>query len=164
VCGTIRSEVKKMAGLVRRETKPVDVFDRFDRMFDEWTKSLPVRWPTFLSRDWPAEEMIRVDEYREQGTLVIRAELPGVDPDKDIELTVSDGMLRIDAERHEEEKVEEKGYMRRELRSGSFVRTLPLPEGVSETDVKATYEDGILEIRVPVAEPEPARKIEIKKS
>lgn len=161
--GTIGSEVKKMTGLVKSETKPVDVFDRFDRMFDEWAKSLPMRWQTFFGREWPAEGMIRVDEYRENGTLVVRAELPGIDPDKDVELTVSDGMLRIDAERREEEKVEEKGYLRRELRTGSFMRTLPLPEGVSEADVEASYTDGILEIRVPVAEPEPARKIKITK-
>lgn len=155
-----------MVGLLKREPKPVDVFDRFDHLFDEWTKSLPMRWPTFFGREWPEEEMIRVDEYREDGALVIRAELPGIDPDKDIELTVSDGMLHIEAERHEEEKVEEKGYLRRELRTGSFMRTLPLPEGVSEHDVEASYKDGILSIRIPVTEPEPeaARKIEITKS
>jgi HSP20 family protein len=164
LCGTIRTEVKMMAGLLKSEPKSVDVFDRFDRMFDEWTKSLPMRWPTFFNREWPAKEMIRVDEFRENGTLVIRAELPGIDPDKDVELTVVNGMLRIDAERREEEKVEEKGYLRHELRRGSFMRTLPLPEGVSETDVKASYKDGILEIRVPVAETAPARKIEITKT
>ena len=52
-----------------------------------------------------------------------------------------------------EEKTEDKGYTRQELRYGSFSRTLPLPEGASESDIKATYKDGILEIRVPVSEP-----------
>ena len=55
---------------------------------------------------------------------------------------------RIEAERREEEKTEEKGYVRHEMHYGSFARTLPLPEGVSEADIKATYKDGILDIRV----------------
>ena len=157
-----------MAGLLKHEAKPVDLFDRFDRMFDEWTKSLPFRRPMFFGRDWAGDEMIRVDEYRENGDLVIRAELPGIDPDKDVELTVRDGMLHIEAERREEAKEEEKGYLRHELRFGSFARTLPLPEGVSESDVKASYKDGILEIHIPAPatkpDPEPAKKIAIAKS
>lgn len=153
-----------MTGLLKHEGKPVDVFDRFDRMFDEWTKSLPFRRPALVGHDMASGHMIRVDEFRENGNLVIRAELPGIDPDKDVELTVSEGVLHIDAEHREEENVEEKGYVRHELRCGSFTRTLPLPEGVSESDVTATYKDGILEIRVPAPAPEPAQKIAITKS
>ena len=73
---------------------------------------------------------------------MVRADLPGIDPEKDVELTVSDGMLHIRAERREEEKREEKGYLRQELRYGSLSRTLPLPEGVTESDITATYKDG----------------------
>jgi HSP20 family protein len=83
-------------------------------------------------------------------TLVIRAELPGIDPDKDVEITIDDGMLHIHAERRQEEKVEEKDLYRSELRYGAFTRTLPLPAGAGEKDVDATYTAGILEIRVPV--------------
>ncbi len=153
-----------MAGLLKRDAKPIDVFDRFDRMFDEWTKSLPFRRPMFFGGEAMTEDMIRVDEYRENGNLVIRAELPGIDPDKDVELSVSDTMLHIEAEHREEEKTEEKGYLRQELRYGSFTRTLPLPEGVSESDVTASYKDGILEIRIPAPVPEPAKRIAITKS
>jgi HSP20 family protein len=162
--GPFEVEVVSMAGLLKREAKSVDVFDRFDRMFDEWMKGLPFRRPAVFGRDWETEDMIKVDEYRENGNLVVRAELPGIDPDKDVELTVSDSMLHIEAERREEEKVEEKGYLRHELRCGSFTRTLPLPEGVSEADVTASYKDGILEIRIPAPEPEPAKKIAISKT
>ncbi len=158
-----------MAGLVKKgdtKVERTDVFDRFDRMFDDWMRVLPLRRPGVLARQWMAEDMIRVDEFRENGNLVIRAEVPGIDPDKDVELTVSDGLLRIDAERREEETEEKKGYERHELRYGSFSRTLPLPEGVSEKDIKATYKDGILEIRVPSPEPKPvvATKIPIAKT
>jgi HSP20 family protein len=157
-------EAMIMAGLLKREPRPVDVFDRFDRMFDEWMKGLPFRRPMVSGREWATEDVIRVDEFREDGDLVFRAELPGIDPDKDVELTVSDGMLHIAAERREEEKVEEKGYLRHEIRAGSFSRTLPLPEGVSEADVTATYKDGILQIRIPWPTPEPAKKIAISKT
>ena len=69
-------------------------------------------------------------------------------------------MLYIEAERREEEKREEKGYLRRELRYGS----LPLPEGVTEADITATCKDGILGIRIPAPKREEATKIAISKS
>jgi HSP20 family protein len=96
--------------------------------------------------------------------LVIRAELPGIDPNKDVELTVSDGMLTIEAQRHEDESIEEEGYLRRELRYGSFTRMLPLPAKVNETDIEANYSNGILESRVPVPKEVPATKIRVGKS
>jgi len=140
-----------MAGLVRRtrplpepvEAEPVDVLgpiDRaFERMFGFWDAFAPFR-PTMLS-PLAGDKFIPVEEFRENGSTVIRAELPGIDPDKDVDLTVSDGM--------------------RELRYGSFARTLPLPEGADESDVTASYKDGILEVRVPAATPEPGKKIPI---
>lgn len=150
------------SGLQRRRNDMVTPFSRLDRLFDEWFRTLPMRR---FGLEPPGEELIRVDEFREGDTQVIRAELPGIDPDEDVELTVADGMLRIEAQRRTEEKTEEKGYTRQELRYGSFTRTLPMPEGASEADIKATYRDGILEIRVPIVEPtvsEPT-KISIKK-
>ena len=156
-----------MTGLLKREPKEserLDMFDRFDRFFDDWMRVRPFRRPMAFGRDWAPEDMIRVDEFHENGTLVVRAELPGLDPDKDVELTVTNGNLRIAAERREEENTEEKGYVHHELRYGSFTRTLPLPEGVSETDIKADYKNGILEIRVPALEPTPATKIPIAKT
>jgi HSP20 family protein len=153
-----------MAGLLKRETKAVEPFGWFDRMFDEWPAMFPFHWAS--TSPWFAEYGIRVEEYRANGALVIRAELPGIDPAKDVDVTVSDGALHIKAERHEEEKTEKKGYRRRELRYGSFTRTLPLPEGVSTSDVTAGYKDGILEIRLPVpeAKTEPVLKIPVTTS
>jgi HSP20 family protein len=154
-----------MPGLIRREhrtAEPFDVFGRFDRLFDEWARSLRLPF-----EGWGHEDLIRVDEFRDGDDLVVRAELPGIDPDRDVELTVTGGMLHIEAQRREEEKVEDKGFMRRELRYGSLVRTLPLPEGVVESDIKANYRDGILEIRVKapkkVSKPE-TKRIQISRS
>ena len=159
-----------MPGLMKREPREprepreetADVFGRFDRMFEEWARMMPFR-PVF-PRWREVEDLIRVEEYRQDGTLVIRADLPGIDPDKDVELTVSGGMLHIKAERHEEEKREEKGYLRREVRYGSLSRSLPLPAGVTGAGITAAYKDGVLEIRIPEPKREPAKKIAISKS
>src|SRR6476661_10869473 len=144
-----------MSSLQRRRTGEIAPFGRLDRMFDEWFRTLPMR-QFGMGPDVPGEELIRVDEYRDGNTQVIKADLPGIDPEKDVELTVVDGMLRINAQRRVEEKTEDQGYTRHELRYGSFTRTLPMPEGHSEKDITATYKDGMLEIRVPVAEPQAA--------
>jgi HSP20 family protein len=132
-----------------RSTDRIELWDALDGLFGDWAK-----------------RAIRVDEFHENGTLVIRAEMPGVDPDKDVELTVRDGMLHIRAERKEEAKTEDKGFVHHELRFGSFARSLPMPAGLTESDVTATYKDGILEIRVPApaVAVEPAKKIAIKKT
>ncbi len=81
--------------------------------------------------------------------LVVRAELPGIDPDKDVEITVTDGYLHLRAERRSELKDETEGRTRSEFRYGSLSRTVALPRGVSVDDIRATYGEGILEIRVP---------------
>jgi HSP20 family protein len=104
-----------------------------------------------LDIDWDTS-WLRVEEFVDDKTLVIRAELPDIDPDEDVELTIADGVLHIRAERREKSEHKDKGGYRSEFRYGSFVRTLPLPEGSKEDDVKATYKDGVLEVRVPVAE------------
>ncbi len=163
-----------MARLLRREPRslvpaevvgPVDLFgdlDRaFARMFGDWPATFPMRRPATSVSPWLAATFIPVDEFERDGSLVVRAELPGIDPEKNVDVTVEDGMLHILARRHEEESVEDGQYFRKEIRHGSFERVLPLPEGVREPDVKATYRDGILEIVVPLPEAEPAKKIDI---
>jgi HSP20 family protein len=112
--------------------------------------------PMWLAPPWAVDEMIRVEEYRQNGTLVVRAELPGIDPDKDVRLTVVNGRLAIEAERHEESEAEQDGFMLRELRYGTFSRTLPLAAGVTAASITATYKDGLLEVRIPAATATPA--------
>ncbi|MGY1735056.1 MULTISPECIES: Hsp20/alpha crystallin family protein [unclassified Geodermatophilus] len=138
-----------MTTLQERDKRTLESpWSRLDRLFDEWMRTMPMRR---LLGEGPGEEVIRVDEYRDDDTQVIRAELPGIDPDRDVQLTISNGMLRIDAERRIEEETQQKGFTRHEMRYGSFTRTLPLAEGATEDDIHAEYKDGVLEIRVPVA-------------
>ena len=96
--------------------------------------------------------------------LVIRAELPGVDPDRDIDVSVDNGVLTIAAERQESNREQlEKGY-RSEFRYGSFVRQVRLPAGTSAEVVSAAYKDGVLEIRMPKPTQEGAsRRIQIQR-
>jgi HSP20 family protein len=123
------------------------------------------RWPTisqWFDSAFAAVDPIHIEERRDEDGLVIRAELPGIDPEKDVELTVSHGMLRIHGERREESQHDDEAGFRSELRYGAFTRVLPLPAGASESDVKATYEDGFLEVRIPVdAETAAARKVPV---
>ena len=135
-------------------------YDFFDRFFHwpELFRHTPMVWP-----EVDPGTLIRVDEFRENGNLVVRAEMPGLDIEKDVEVTITDHVLHIAAEHREEETVDEKAFYRKELRYGSFRRDLPLPEGCDENEIKATYQKGILEIRVPVLEEKPAevKKIEV---
>jgi len=116
-----------------------------------------LRWPVFpllgLTKDFP----MRLEEFADDGYLVVRAELPGVDPEKDVEITVDDGLLTIRGERRSQTKSEQKGRRFSEMQYGSFSRTIPLPQGVSEKDVAASYRNGILEVRLTLAKPVPAK-------
>jgi HSP20 family protein len=93
-----------------------------------------------------ASHGIRVEDYVKDGSYVIRAELPGVDPEKDVEVTVSKGVLTISAHRQEESE----GKHRSEFRYGAFARSVTLPEGADEDHIQASYDMGILEVVVKI--------------
>lgn len=138
--------------MLQRHSNNTEVAEREGWSFGGWP-AFPL-WRSFdeLVRDGWGRRMVAVEEYTEDGTLVVRAELPGIDPDTDVEITLSEGMLQISAERTEEEDTSGRSFRRRELRYGSFARNLPVPQGVDEDKITATYRDGILEVRVPMPE------------
>jgi HSP20 family molecular chaperone IbpA len=122
-------------------------------MFAELFDWLEGEFPPVL-RPFGGGHMMRVEEYVDDGHHVIRAELPGIDPDKDITVTIDSGVLTVKAERREEKK----GEHRSEFRYGAFSRSVSLPAGADESDVTASYAKGILEIRIgmkPERKPEP---------
>jgi HSP20 family protein len=106
-------------------------------------------------------EAIRVEDFVDENHYVVRAELAGIDPEKDVEVTVGGDYLTIRAERHDKTE----GGHRSEFRYGSFARSLLLPPDIDEEDVKATYRDGILTVSVGLnfGDPELIKKIEVKK-
>lgn len=129
-------------------------------------------WPVRLRRrvDLETEDMemhvLRVEELHEDDTLVVRADLPGVDPDDDVRVEVADGVLHIEAHREESEKHKGSGGYRSEFRYGAFVRDMRLPTGVDTGSIQASYHDGILEVRVPWPEAAkvPVTKVSISRS
>ena len=92
-----------------------------------------------------------VDVFSRGNDLVVRAELPGIDPQKDVEVSVQNGMLTIRGERRQEQVQEGEQWYRMERSYGSFERSIALPESVNETDIEAKYDNGILEVIVPRA-------------
>jgi HSP20 family protein len=114
----------------------------------------------FLDGDLTMSPSIKVEQFLDGSTLVVRAEVPGIDPDKDVDVSVSEGMLHITAEREEKTEHKSKTGYRSEFRYGSFTRSIALPPGAREEDVTATYTDGVLEVRAPapVAAPDATSK------
>ena len=118
--------------------------------------------PKPFLKQFAGRNAIRVEDYVEAGQYILRAELPGIDPEKDVDISVADGTLTMRVERREVKK----DVNRSEFRYGSFQRTVDLPRGADEDDVRATYDNGILEVRVAVREGEqqtPARHIPISR-
>jgi len=102
---------------------------------------------------------IKIEEFTKDGKLVVRAELPGIDPEKDISVSVHDGYLVIKGERREEHKDE----YRTEFSYGSFTRTIALPRGFNDETVHADYKDGILEVSLDLPTPvAKEKKIQVK--
>ena len=90
----------------------------------------------------------KVDVYEEEGRIVFKAELPGVDK-KDIEVTVKDAVLTLKGERSVDKEVKEKNYYRKERSFGKFERAFNLPGDVNAESIEADFKDGILKVSVP---------------
>lgn len=109
-------------------------------------------WSPRLFEMDPEVASMRVEEFVEKDALVIKAEVPGIDPDKDVTVSVTEGRLRIQARRSEESEHRDKDSYRSEFHYGLFVRDISLPRGVNRDDVTASYKDGVLTVRVPIPE------------
>jgi HSP20 family molecular chaperone IbpA len=108
-----------------------------------------------------AAQSFRVEEVARDNRYLIRAELPGLDPEKDIEVTVDGATLTIHAERRQEDS----GPYSSEFRYGSLTRLVTLPVKVDAKDVTARYERGVLEVSVPAPEVRPeGDRVAIEKS
>lgn len=118
---------------------------------------LPARkWAPLLSHRLPAVDI--VDDGNE---IIVRAEVPGVCKE-DLGVTVSEHTLTIKGRTEHQEEDKREDYYRHELSYGGFARTLELPTAVDGAKVKANMKNGILEIRLPKAEPAKARDVEIE--
>lgn len=122
--------------------------------------------------EWPRQVFagfdgsLRIEETMTDDSVIVRAEIPGVDPDKDVEISVEDGLLTISAKRESKtEETKDGGGFRSEFRYGRFVRQIRVPRNADLDALSASYADGVIEIKVPIKPEEAtkARKIEIKR-
>ncbi|MDQ0239703.1 Hsp20/alpha crystallin family protein [Arthrobacter bambusae] len=121
-----------------------------DNLFGRGGLEVPEPLRRFLQGQ--SDPSLRIEQYQEGDTLVVRVDLPGIDPETDVDISIADDTLRIEARREEDaERVDKKGY-RTELRYGERSRSIPLPRGVSQDGIVATYQDGVLEIRIQLPE------------
>jgi HSP20 family protein len=102
-----------------------------------------------------------VDLLDKKDAVILRADLPGLNQ-RDIEVNVEEGFLTIRGERKGEETVKEEDYYCCERWAGSFERSLALPSGVDAEKIRATFKQGVLEVRLPKVEKAKGKKIEIK--
>lgn len=130
-----------------------------------WPSWMTARWPLWndLVRDGEIDAGIRVEEYEEDGRWTIRAEAPGIDPQRDVEVTLRDSVLSISIQRRAEKHSGGRARRRSEFTYGSFSRTISLPAAANPDTVTATYEDGILEVTVPLdGERQGVRRIDVR--
>ncbi len=143
---------KNPLSIARREpASELTPFEEFERRFEDFFRrpfsmmEAPwwTRWPA------PAEEISPyVDVFEEGGDIVVKAEIPGMRKEE-IHVEIGEKSMILSGEKRKEEKVEKKGYFRRELSYGSFARTVSLPAEVQTEKARAMFKEGVLEVRVP---------------
>jgi HSP20 family protein len=118
--------------------------ERMNRLFqDSWGQSL-----TRAEEGMPTASFVPpVDIYEDEGHIVVKAEVPGVDP-KDIDLRIENNTLTIRGERKFEKEEKEENFHRLERRYGSFYRAFTLPNTVETDKCEANYNNGVLEVRL----------------
>jgi HSP20 family protein len=156
-----------MKGLVRwdplRMLKRLEPFDELRSMHNEMDRLFERFFGLEIPRRDASVWMPSIESFVKDGKLVVRAEIPGVDP-KDLDVSVTEHELIIKGERKHEKETKEENYAYREIAYGSFERHLPLPEGIKVDELKAKFMNGILEITVPAPVISKGRKIEIEMS
>lgn len=157
-----------------KETKEVAPPRRSFVTFPRWEQDMERMMEEFFGqrmRPWWPERWFRsegmeptspaVDFYEDKDDIVVKAELPGIDKNN-VEVNLTDHTLTIKGEKKKEEEVKKKNYYRSERSYGSFVRTLDLPTDVHADRVKATFKEGILEVRLPKTEEAKKKEIKVK--
>jgi HSP20 family protein len=128
-------------------TELADLRSRFDRMFAGEGRE----------HGWvPA-----IDVERDNGNLVLRADIPGIKPD-DVKIEIDDDVLTVSGEHEERKEAQDKDFVRRERHYGSFSRSMALPAGVDATKIKAKTKDGVLEVTIPLPKEAKKETVEIK--
>jgi HSP20 family protein len=147
-----------MTNLVRWEPfrDLVSLRDAMDRLFEESYVRPRTDWPASIEAG-----ALAVDVYETEDAVVVKSAIPGVKPE-DIGISLTGDTLTIKGETKSEEEVKEENYVRREMRYGSFSRTLTVPTSVVANKAEANVENGVLTLTLPKAEEVKPKAIQIK--
>jgi HSP20 family protein len=150
------AEETKKQEVQKATARALSPFEEMDRMFDQyfrrgWMRPWRFEWPSFPELALPEMKLPKVDVVDREAEVVIKAEIPGVEK-KDLDISVGEDSVTIKGSTRHEEKEEKGDYYRREISSGSFLRTVALPATVDGTKAKANFKDGMLEITIPKVE------------
>jgi len=168
----MRNKEKKELELARKtpESNPFGMMRRFtkdmERLFEDFGT---FTFPGFFNRGFPfsaefkdLDWMPQLEVMTSNGDFMVKADLPGLTKDN-VKVELTDEALTISGERKEEKEEKDKDFYRSERSYGRFFRQIPLPEGVKTDKANATFTNGVLEVKIPVAKTESqARKLEIK--
>lgn len=136
-----------------------DLLERFG--FDrDWFGRFPFDREFFGSAELPATRPA-IESGIEDGKFIVRTDLPGVDP-KNVDIKVVGDVLKIRGSREEKRETKKADFFKREIRYGSFERSLSLPEGIKAEDLKATYHDGVLELSAPMPKEAAPKEVKIQ--
>ena len=153
---TKKAMVQKPESVVPR--RPLETMSRLEqdmeRLFHEfWRRPLLSLWGP--EHSWPGRilslQMPAMDVYEEKDEVVVKAEVPGLSKE-DLEVTLTESTLTLKGEKKKEEEIKEEHFYRSERSSGSFARSIELPSEVKTDQAKASFKNGILEIRLPKTE------------
>ncbi|MBI4690639.1 MAG: Hsp20/alpha crystallin family protein [Nitrospirae bacterium] len=159
-----KKESKEVAKV--EPSRAISPFDDMEKMFDEFfRRPFPLIGPSWWPRFGIEREDISptVDIFEEDNDVVVKAELPGMKKE-DIDVNITDNTITISGEKKKEEKVEKKNYYRVERSYGSFTRTFRMPSEVQSDQAKASFKDGVLEVKIPKTEEakKKEKKVEIE--
>jgi HSP20 family protein len=104
---------------------------------------------------------LAIDLYEEGGTVIAKINLPGVKPEE-LDITVDEDLLNVSGSREEEQETDKKDYYSKEIRRGSFSRSVSLPKSINVSKVEAEYADGILKVTMPVLEGKQKKTAQVK--
>jgi len=135
--------------------------------FDRLRREMDLLWDSFLGGR-PGRRTMAEGEWlpslnvaETKGDLVVRAELPGMDP-MDIEISLNEGVLTIKGEKKQEKEEKEEGYHLIERSYGSFTRSIRLPKDVQSDKINASFKNGVLKVVLPKSEEAKKKEIKIK--
>jgi HSP20 family protein len=114
----------------------------------------------FTRRAFGPSAVLPLDVVRREGDVLLRFDVPGIDASS-LDVTVDHGVLSVSVKRHEE-RAEADKFVVRERTMGTFTRRLTLPKNLNADAVEAAYNNGVLEVRIPVLEQAKPRKIDVR--